>query len=259
MPQALSDIMPDIRGLITEDDEPVDNFLSEKQQRLLTEPLYSSWAGPGEGRNFLAAANVGIFHLARNPAIVPDVFLSLDVDLSREWIEREQKSYFLWEFGKPPEVVIEIVSNREGEEDGEKKKKYARLRIEYYIIYDPMHKVMAEPLTIYQLHNFEYTKLPAPNFPTIGLGLTLWEGDFEGHCETWLRWVDAQGDLILTGKERAEREEARAAQEQARAAQEQARAARERKRAEEAERALREAKEELARIEALLREADSRG
>ena len=33
----------------------------------------------------------------------------------------------------------------------------------------------------------------------------------------------------------------------------------ERKRAEEAERALREAKEELARIEALLREADSRG
>ncbi|MDX2029252.1 MAG: Uma2 family endonuclease, partial [Blastocatellia bacterium] len=128
MSQAVSDVMPDIRGLITEDDEPVDNFFSEKQQRLLTEPLYSSWAGPGDGRNFLAAANVGIFYLARNPAIVPDVFLSLDVDLSEDWIEREQKSYFLWEFGKLPEVVIEIVSDREGDEDGEKRKKYAWLR-----------------------------------------------------------------------------------------------------------------------------------
>jgi hypothetical protein len=71
--------MPDIQGLITEDDTPVDNLPSEKQQRLLTEPLYSAWAGPGEGRTFLAAANVGIFYQARHPAIVPDMFLSLDV------------------------------------------------------------------------------------------------------------------------------------------------------------------------------------
>ena len=40
---------PDTSHLITEDDTPVDNFLSEKNQRLLTEPLYSSWAGPGSG------------------------------------------------------------------------------------------------------------------------------------------------------------------------------------------------------------------
>ena len=31
-----------INELVTEDDTPVDNLLSEKQQRLLTEPLYSS-------------------------------------------------------------------------------------------------------------------------------------------------------------------------------------------------------------------------
>ena len=33
-----------------DDDTPVDNLPSEKQQRLLTEPLYSSCAGPGGGR-----------------------------------------------------------------------------------------------------------------------------------------------------------------------------------------------------------------
>ena len=66
MSQPAMEIMTDIQCLITEDDTPVDNLPSEKQQRLLTEPLYSAWAGPGEGRTFLAAANVGIFaHLAQ--------------------------------------------------------------------------------------------------------------------------------------------------------------------------------------------------
>ena len=106
----------DIESLVTEDDTPVDNMPSEKQQRLLTEPLYSSWAGPGGGRTFLAAANVGVFAEARNPAIVPDVFLSLDVQVADNWWDKRHRSYFVWEFGKPPELVVEIVSNREGNE-----------------------------------------------------------------------------------------------------------------------------------------------
>ena len=114
-----ADVAPDVQHLITEDDEPVDNLPSEKQQRLLTESLYSSWDGPGDGRPFLAAANVGVFYLARRPAIVPDVLLSLDVEVTDDWWEKEHRSYFLWEFGKPPDLALEIVSNREGEEDGE--------------------------------------------------------------------------------------------------------------------------------------------
>ncbi len=35
-------IAPDVSHLITEDDTPVDNFPSEKQQRLLTGCLYSN-------------------------------------------------------------------------------------------------------------------------------------------------------------------------------------------------------------------------
>jgi hypothetical protein len=35
-----------IANLVTEDDEPVGSILSEKQMRLLTEPLYSSWTPP---------------------------------------------------------------------------------------------------------------------------------------------------------------------------------------------------------------------
>ena len=38
------------------------------------------------------------------------------------------------------------------------------------------------------------------------LGLTWWDGEFEGRQDTWLRWTDAEGNLIPTGKERAELE-----------------------------------------------------
>jgi hypothetical protein len=42
MLEPLPDVIPNVDALITEDDTPVDNLPSEKQQRLLTEPLYSS-------------------------------------------------------------------------------------------------------------------------------------------------------------------------------------------------------------------------
>jgi len=56
-----------VEHLVTEDDTPVDNLFSEKQQHFLTEPLYSSWMPPVSAehpttpRRFIVAANVGIF------------------------------------------------------------------------------------------------------------------------------------------------------------------------------------------------------
>ncbi len=210
MTPALPNRTPDIEHLITEDDQPVDNLFSETQQRLLTEPLYSSW--PGEGRSFLAAANVGIFYLARNPAIVPDVFLSLDVEVPEEFWSKDRRSYFLWEYGKAPDVCIEIVSNKVGGENDEKKEKYARMRIGYYVIFDPYGELMPDTLTIYRWNDFRYEQQTSAHFPTLGLGLTLWEGAYEGKHDRWLRWVDAEGKLIPTGKELAEQERQRAEQ-----------------------------------------------
>ena len=40
--------------------------------------------------------------------------------------------------------------------------------------------------------------------PGLGLGLTLWQGTYEGHDDTWLRWIDANGQLVATGAERAQ-------------------------------------------------------
>jgi len=68
---------PDANQLITEDDTPVDNCASEKQQRLLTACLYSN----RQGKPFIAAANVGIYHTVSQPAIVLDVFVSFGVQV----------------------------------------------------------------------------------------------------------------------------------------------------------------------------------
>lgn len=220
MSQPVSELITEVDHLVTEDDTPVDNLPSEKQQRLLIEPLYSSWSGPGPGRKFLAAANVGIFYSVRQPAIVPDMFLSLDVEVAPDWWKKQHRSYFVWEFGKMPELVLEIVSNTEGGEDGEKKQSYARMGIVYYVIYDPLRQIMPETLTVYRLQEFTYEKQSVARFPVLKLGLVQWEGEFEGKQDRWLRWTDEQGQIIPTGKERAEAERQRAEAERQRAEQE---------------------------------------
>jgi len=200
----------DIEALITEDDTPVDNLPSEKQQRLLTEPLYSSWSGPGEGRPFLAAANVGVFAETGAPAIVPDVFISLDVQVHQDWWVKIHRSYFIQEYRKPPDLVVEIVSNTEGGENADKRQKYAWMRIPYYVIYDPALQIMPEALTVYRLQNRRYEPMPQAWFPELQLGLVLWQGEFEDRRDCWLRWSDEKGEVIPTGKEQAERERQRA-------------------------------------------------
>ena len=246
MLKPISDLPGDLNEIITEDDTPVDNLPSEKQQRLLTEPLYSSWTGPGQGRTFLAAANVGVFAETGIPAIVPDVFISLDVRVPQDWWVKLHRSYFIQEYGKPPDLVLEIVSNLKGEENTDKRQKYTWMRIPYYVIYDPVCQIMAEALTVYRLRGLQYEVLDRAWFPELNLGLALWEGEFEDRTDRWLRWTDARGIVIPTGKEQAERQRLRAEQADQRAERERLRAEQADQRAEEA---VRRAEQERLRAE----------
>jgi hypothetical protein len=216
----------DVENIVTEDDTPVDNLFSEKQQRLLTEPLYSSWTGPepeadsAERRPFLAAANVGLFFSVHQPPLVPDVFLSLDVRVPKNWYEKRHRTYFFWEFGKPPEVVVEIVSNRKGQESSRKRNGYARIGIDYYVVYDPFNQLGEGVLQVFERRVGAYVAHADGYLVGVGLGLTLWEGSYEDQHDTWLRWCDEQGVVIPTGVERAAQAEERAAQAEERAAEE---------------------------------------
>lgn len=244
----------DISHLTIEDDTPVDNFQSEKHQRLLVEPLYSSKTLPAP---FLAAANVGLFYKLKGDPIVPDVMLSLGVQCA-DFSERRNHSYFVWEFGKVPEVCIEIVSNSEGDEVSlsqksrqkgkttAKKDIYAQIGVRCYVVFDPLQQIQADMngalLRVWAIAQSGYAEL-APSegisqpgqfvwLEAVGLGLSLWEGQFEDEVtRLWLRWCDSSGQVIPTGAEGLEMERQRTEIERRQAEAERQRAETERQRA----------------------------
>ncbi|MBX3227554.1 MAG: Uma2 family endonuclease [Labilithrix sp.] len=231
----------------------MDSFLSEKQMRLLTTPLYAGWR---PGTPFVVAANVGVFVAAKNPAIVPDVLVSLDVEMPALTGPERVRSYFVWELGKVPDIVIEIVSDAEGGELSSKLRAYERMRVPHYVVFDPLRKLESQELMTFSLDGALYTERDDARFVSQGLALTRWMGSFEGRRENWLRWTDLDGRLFPTPEE----SEARADDEKARADDEKARADDEKARADdataEAARAKQRAEELAARLRALGIEPD---
>jgi Uma2 family endonuclease len=195
---------PDESKIVTEDGKAADNVFSEKQMRLLTEPLYSNWTGPKGDRRFVAMANVGLFYSPED-ALVPDVMLSVNVLTPSEFYSKKNRSYFVWNFGKPPDVVIEVVSNNEGGEDTTKPETYARWGVPCYVIFDPCDYLGHGSLRLFSLVEGLYHSKTDMWFENVGLGLTLWHGAFEGWDTLWLRWCDQKGEVIATGAERADK------------------------------------------------------
>ena len=195
----------------TEDDQPVDNILSERQMHLLFETLHSSWkptSPNGEPRHFCVMVNVGIYYKAFTPAIIPDVMLVMNVELSEGFRYKSDLTYFTWSFGKLPDVVIEIVSNDEGGEDTTKLQIYEDIGVKNYVIFDPLQRLNDETLRIYRLTPEGYKLTQNTFFPRIGLGLKIWSGTFgEKKYDQWLRWCDKTGAFIPTGAEQTERVE----------------------------------------------------
>jgi Uma2 family endonuclease len=240
--EEIAEIRARVAQLVTEDDAPVDNVFSEKQQRLLTEPLYSSWSGPGDQRPFVAMANVGLFFGINRPPLVPDMMLSADVTFPDELWQKHHRSYFVWEYGKIPEIVVEVVSNTEGGELSDKLTKYAMGGVLYYVVFDPELHLKQGVLHVRKLQGRTYIEMPEYWFPEIGLGLTLWNGAYEGVSAEWLRWCYQDRSLVLTGAELSERAQQQAQQERERAEHAQ----------QQAEHAQQQAQQERERAERLL-------
>jgi Uma2 family endonuclease len=199
---------PDISDVIIEDGKPVDNWISEKQQRLLTVSAYSSFDLYVE---FLLTANVGLFYATKKLPLVPDVMLSLKVKCPEDWTQKKNRSYFTWNMGKSPEVAIEIVSNKIGHELDSKLEDYIDAGVAYYVVFDPLQYLSDTVLQVYERRGYHYQLKSDFWLEEINLGLTLWSGEFEGQFyEQWLRWCDRSGNILLTGDEKFELEKHRA-------------------------------------------------
>ncbi|MEW6283279.1 MAG: Uma2 family endonuclease [Candidatus Eremiobacterota bacterium] len=193
-----ADLRPDISHLDLDAGEPVGNLIAEREHSLLVQPLYDQWQ---PGRPFVAMSNVDLFPEPKQTNYVPDMLLSLDVNPPTDMSQKESLAYFVWVYGKPPDLVVEVVSNKDGHEE-RKIEEYARLRIAYYIIFDPFRCLSSRELRVYELHGSRYVELLRPEWiEQLQLGATLWEGEYQGVRARWLRWCDRDGRLLPCGEE----------------------------------------------------------
>jgi Protein of unknown function (DUF820). len=186
-------------------DDETGGFAADKILRLLVSSLYTSWR---EGVPFLAAVRVALTHSdppAASPVVVPDVLLAKSVTLAAEWWRPVHRLYRLSRFGKAPDLVLDLLTRNPDKVEGAaaRRQVYEQLGVAYYVLYDPCGLLAGQPVTVFEQQNGQLVPRPDSLLPQLGLGLTLWQGTFEGRTDTWLRWTDAQGNLLLTGDELA--------------------------------------------------------
>lgn len=246
-PNLLEQRLPSRYELPDSIDIPVDNELQDLVPHLLLDVLTKHWSTRAD---WFFGVDMGIYHTTgRNLRVplIPDAFLSLGV--ARRPYQHGRPSYILWEENYiVPKLALECVSHTYGQEYDDKMKKYARLGVLYYVVYNPTYSDRDQhaPLEVYRFDGHKYRRrIREPVWmPEIGLGIGRDFGTYQGWQREWLYWYDRQGIRLLTSDERTHQ----ALQLQwlagLRAEQEHHRAEQERHRAEQAERRA----EQLAKL-----------
>jgi len=208
-----SDTWPPDVHLPTQDELPCDDGVPmesgrHRQQMILLIQTLQPWlAVRGDG---FVGGNMFVYfspsQLRGEDVRGPDCFVALGVPPG------ERKSWVVWEEGKPPDVVIELLSPATAEQDRTTKLRLYRdrLRVPEYYWYDPFDPA---DWAGFQRLSGRYQPIAADSrgnlpSPLLGLCLTRWRGRYEGVEATWLRWTTPDGALLPTGDERAEAAEA---------------------------------------------------
>jgi Uma2 family endonuclease len=215
-----SDELPD------SDDTPVDNEDQNFVPNILLFLLEYLWK---TREDWFFAVDMGVYHttgISPRVPVVPDGFLSLGVE--RRKGGKSRPSYVVWEEqGIVPTLTLEVVSQTPGGEYKEKMAIYAKLKVLYYVIYNPLfwRRDKHSPLEIYKLVKGIYQLQTGEPFwmPEIGLGIGRCVLPADPLNREVLSWFDEKGDRYLTMDERVDAERFRAEQERLRAEQEQER------------------------------------
>ena len=220
-------------------DDPVDNVNQPALAAALTDSLHQA---ERMAETAFTLTNYGICATVNEQIVVkaPDWGYVENITVPRSEIER---SYTPNLQGPVPSIVMEFISETAGDEYSNKptyppgKWFYYEsvLQVPYYAIFEPN----SGDLELYQLLQEEKRyklQTMAENglywVDSMQLFLGVWQGDRENRTGYWLRWWDAEGNLLLWGFERAQQEAQRAEQEAQRAEQEAQRAEQEAQRAE---------------------------
>ena len=168
----------------------------------------------------------------------PDFFAVLGVP------KTERLSWVVWEEGKPPDVVIELLSETTANNDKNQKKLIYQnqMRVSEYFWYDPFNP---NDFAGFDLNSGAYQQIALNEknqlvSKVLDLALVRWEGNYRGVDATWLRWATLDGELFPTSQEMVIITQQRADEIEQIAEQEKQRAEQEKQRAEQAELQLRQ-------------------
>jgi Uma2 family endonuclease len=209
--------LPDHTQLPDSDGKFVKNLQEHPQSILLTDSITPVLQQLHPDGNYCIGQDAGIYWRLTDPpekgAEAPDWFYVPNVPPTLNG--KMRRSYVLWKEYVAPLIVIEFVSGDGSEErdkttplQGEPGKFWVyeqAIRVPYYAIYE-VEKARVE---VYHLVDNTY-QLMTPNerehylIKPMGVELGIWRGVYQNAELPWLRWWDAQGNLLLTGEERAE-------------------------------------------------------
>ncbi len=230
---------PDHTQLPDEDGTFVQNFQEHPQSIILTDSIGPVLQKLHPDGDYCIGQNCGIYWRETDPpqngAIAPDWFYVGNVPALLDG--KIRRYYVLWRELMAPLIALEFASGDGAEErdrtplslsalsNTETVTKpgkfwvYERIiRVPYYGIYE----IKTGHLEVYHLRDLTYQKIE-PNarghYPIspLGVELGLWQGSYQNQEQLWLRWWDNEGNLLLTGHERADLAEYRVEQEKQRA------------------------------------------
>ncbi|MGH2414016.1 MAG: Uma2 family endonuclease [Microcystaceae cyanobacterium] len=220
--------LPDHTQLPESDGTFVKNSQEHPQSILLTDSIRPVLQHIHPDGQYCIGQDCGIYWRLTEPlekgAESPDWFYVSNVPpLLKGEIRR---SYVLWQEYVAPSIVLEFVSGDGSEEGDRTPSKFAQeagekvgkfwvyeqaIRVPFYGIYE----VKKARVEVYHLVDGYYQQMN-PNerghypIPALNVELGIWQGRYAEMELPWLRWWDSQGNLLLTGEERALLERERA-------------------------------------------------
>ncbi|CAN1209853.1 Putative restriction endonuclease domain-containing protein [Tumidithrix helvetica PCC 7403] len=214
--------LPDHTQLPESDGTFVKNYQEHPQSILLTDAIQPVLRQHHPDGQYCIGQDSGIYWRLTDPpekgaeapdwCYIPNVPPTLDGQMRR--------SYVLWQEYIAPLIAIEFVSGNGKEERDRTPPSQSQeskpgkfwvyeqaIRIPYYAIYE----VRKAKVEMYHLIDNTYQEVTANErghyaIAPLAVELGIWHGVYQNVELPWLRWWDVEGNLLLTGEERADLE-----------------------------------------------------